>query len=185
MTIPLPVWLDGDQLTVEEGLRGMTINNAWICFEENLKGTITPGKLADLTVLSQDPLALDAFDVRDITIEMTMVDGVIRHNQIGITRTAIHDAGTFSIAIGDQGFWGEERLPIGLRYHGEDLLYRGSLLISYDEETVATAILPQQDYVTSQAGQMQFIEPGETALEEAKVVYEDDVAFRQEIPFYF
>ena len=109
MTIPLPVWLDGDQLTVEEGLRGMTINNAWICFEENLKGTITPGKLADLTVLSQDPLALDAFDVRDITIEMTMVDGVIRHNQIGITRTAIHDAGTFSIAIGDQGFWGEER----------------------------------------------------------------------------
>ena len=77
----LPAWMDGEELTVEEGLRAMAVTNAWVAFEEDVKGSVTPGKLADLTVLSQDPLTIDPFEVRDITIEMTIMDGVIRHDR--------------------------------------------------------------------------------------------------------
>jgi len=77
----LPPWMDGGNLTVEEGLRAMAVTNAWVAFEEDVKGSVTPGKLADLTVLSQDPLTTDPFEVRDITIEMTIMDGVIRHDR--------------------------------------------------------------------------------------------------------
>ena len=77
----LPPWMDGGNLTVEEGLRAMAVTNAWVAFEEDVKGSVKPGKLADLTVLSQDPLTIDPFEVRDITIEMTIMDGVIRHDR--------------------------------------------------------------------------------------------------------
>ncbi|MEC7731154.1 MAG: amidohydrolase, partial [Candidatus Neomarinimicrobiota bacterium] len=42
------------RLTREQALRSYTINNAFAAFEEDLKGSITPGKLADITVLSKD-----------------------------------------------------------------------------------------------------------------------------------
>ncbi len=169
----LPDWMDSDLLTVEEGLRAMTVTNAWVVFEEDVKGTITPGKLADLTVLSDDPLSMDPFDVRDITIEMTIMDGIIRHNQIGISHTAIHDAGTFSVGIDDRGLWGPFRSQVGFLYDGIDQLYHGSVLISFDSSTISTATEPQYDYVTSPDGFMDFLEPGINAAEEATVVYED------------
>lgn len=75
----VPDWLANDMLTVEEGLRAMTVTNAWVVFEEDEKGTITPGKLADLTVLSGIPLEVDPFDVRYIEVEMVIVDGKIRY----------------------------------------------------------------------------------------------------------
>lgn len=78
----LPAWMEGDELTVQEGLRAMTVTNAWVAFEENVKGAMTVGKLADLTVLSDDPLAMDAYDVRDIAIEMTLMDGIVRYDRI-------------------------------------------------------------------------------------------------------
>jgi predicted amidohydrolase YtcJ len=123
----LPDWLDGDQLTVEEGLRGMTVTNAWVVFEEDVKGTVSPGKLADLTVLSADPLSADPFDVRYINVEMTMMDGIIRHNQIGILHTAVHDAGTFRMGVDDRGLWGPVRSFEGLIYKGAEHLRWGLL----------------------------------------------------------
>jgi len=176
----LSAWMDGDQLTVEEGLRAMTVTNAWVAFEEDLKGTISPGRLADLTILSENPLAKDPFEVRNITIEMTIMDGIIRHNQIGITHTAVHDAGLFKIGIDDRGLWGPIRSGVGLQYNGLDYLYQGSLLISYDSSTVATANFRQQDYVTSSGGSIDFKEPGTAAAEEATAVYEDGAAWHHD-----
>ena len=169
-------WLEGDQLSVEEGLRGMTTSNAWVAFEEDVKGTITPGKLADLTVLSQDPLAVDPFDVRSITIEMTMMDGIVRHDQRGIAHTAVHDAGTFRMGIDDTGLWGMVKAQVGLEYAGADHLYWGSLFVSYDSSTVAMATA-QRDYGVSTNGWVQFSEPGIRAAEEATVTYEDFVVY--------
>lgn len=169
----LASWLDGDQLTVEEGIRAMTITNAWNVFEEEVKGTITPGKLADLTVLSDDPLMIDPFDVRYINIEMTIMDGVIRHNQMNQIRNAVHDTGTFSIGIDDRGLWGPRRSLVGMQFRGIEQLFQGSLLISYDNNTVATGDYWQQDYATTADGWMQFREPGTIADEEATVMYED------------
>jgi predicted amidohydrolase YtcJ len=169
----LPDWLDGDQLTVEEGLRAMTVTNAWVTFEEDVKGTITPGKLADLTVLSEDPLSVDPFDVRSISVEMTIMDGVIRHDQRGIQHTAVHDAGTFRIGIDDSGRWGIVNTGVGLDYAGSDNLYAGSLFVSYDSSSVAMDP-GQDDYDVSTDGWVRFNEPGLHATEEASVTYEDN-----------
>jgi predicted amidohydrolase YtcJ len=169
----VPEWMAGDELTVEEGLRAMTVTNAWHVFEEDVKGSIVPGKLADLTILSNNPLEVDPFDVRDITIEMTIMDGIIRHDQKDIERTAIHDAGAFSMGFDDRGLWGPYRSNVGLAYNGSDHLYMGSLLIAYNEDVVATATPPEIDYITSFEGWIDFREPGTTADEEATVFYED------------
>ncbi|MFC2101819.1 amidohydrolase family protein [Bacteroidota bacterium] len=168
----VPYWMAGDALTVEEGLIGMTTTNAWVVFEENVKGTITPGKLADLTILSENPLTTDPFDVRDISIEMTVMDGIIKHNQLGIDHTAIHEAGVFRMGIDDRGLWGPKRPQVGLIYEGVDHLYQGSVMISYNNNTIATAV-SQSDYLTSWEGWVDYNEPGEIATEEVTVIYED------------
>ena len=54
-----------------------TINNAWLNMEERTKGSIEPGKFADLVVLSEDPLTAAETRVRDAKVLMTMVGGRI------------------------------------------------------------------------------------------------------------
>jgi predicted amidohydrolase YtcJ len=61
----------------EDALRMYTINNAYASFEEELKGSIEPGKLADLVVISEDFLNCPVEDIKTIEAEMTMVGGEI------------------------------------------------------------------------------------------------------------
>jgi len=60
-----------------------TVNGAWAAHEENMKGTLEVGKLADLVVLDKDPYACQG-KINEIQIEMTFVEGKIvyehRHN---------------------------------------------------------------------------------------------------------
>ncbi len=65
----------GERLTVEEAIRLYTVNAAYANFEENLKGTIEEGKLADMVVLSDDPFKIKAENIRDIKVLMTVVGG--------------------------------------------------------------------------------------------------------------
>lgn len=68
--------LGSDQrITPLEALKSMTINAAYQFFEENDKGSIEVGKLADLTVLSANPLKVDAMTIKDIRIEETIKEG--------------------------------------------------------------------------------------------------------------
>lgn len=62
-------------VTIEEALRMFTRNGAYGSFEERAKGTLTPGKLADLVVLSGDPRAIPAEDLPTLTVDLTVVDG--------------------------------------------------------------------------------------------------------------
>ena len=62
-------------LTVEQALRGYTINGAAATKRDHLVGSLEPGKLADLVVLSDDPLASTIDDLRSIRVEETWVDG--------------------------------------------------------------------------------------------------------------
>ncbi len=70
-------------LTREQALRAATINGAHVTWEEDSKGSIEVGKLADLAVLSHDPLTADEDVLKDIHAEMTFVDGriVYEHSQ--------------------------------------------------------------------------------------------------------
>lgn len=65
------------RVSVEDALRINTINGAKIGFEENVKGTIEVGKLADLVVLSDDPYAVKPDRIKDIKVLMTIVGGKI------------------------------------------------------------------------------------------------------------
>lgn len=64
-----------EALTREQALRAATINGAYVTWEEDSKGSIESGKLADRAVLSHDPLTADEDVLKDIYAEMTFVDG--------------------------------------------------------------------------------------------------------------
>ena len=63
------------RLTREEALRAATAAGAWLTFEEDEKGTLEPGKLADLAVLSDDPLTVDESRIAKIVADVTIVGG--------------------------------------------------------------------------------------------------------------
>ena len=64
-------------LTREEALRCATMGGAYLTFEEDLKGSLEPGKLADVAVLSQDPLTCPVEDLRDTVADTTIVGGEV------------------------------------------------------------------------------------------------------------
>ena len=59
-----------------EALKASTIYAAYQYFEENLKGSLEPGKLADMVILSENPLVVDPVSIRDIEILETIKEGV-------------------------------------------------------------------------------------------------------------
>jgi predicted amidohydrolase YtcJ len=69
------VWGPSQRISVEEAIKVGTINGAHASFEEKLKGSIEPGKLADLAVLGRDPFHEDPSKLVDIPIERTMTGG--------------------------------------------------------------------------------------------------------------
>lgn len=68
-------------MTREEALQTYTINNAYAAFEEELKGSLTPGKYADFVVLSQNLLTVDEERIPETEVEMTFVGGELRYQR--------------------------------------------------------------------------------------------------------
>lgn len=69
------VWGPQQKITLEEAIRVGTINGAHASYEENVKGSIEPGKLADLVVLGRDVFKEDPYNIINIPIERTLVGG--------------------------------------------------------------------------------------------------------------
>ena len=69
------------RLTVEEALRMYTVDAAYCSGEENVKGSIEDGKLADLTILSDDLLAVPTNEIEDVNVEMTIIDGKVVYSK--------------------------------------------------------------------------------------------------------
>jgi len=68
-------WRAEERLTVEEAVRGFTIDAAYASGEENLKGSLAPGKLADLVILSQDIFTIPPMEIAGTQVEATLFDG--------------------------------------------------------------------------------------------------------------
>jgi predicted amidohydrolase YtcJ len=69
----------GEALSCADALRCATGNGAYLTFDESKKGSLEPGKLADLAVLSADPLTIEESKIADIRSLMTMVGGRVVH----------------------------------------------------------------------------------------------------------
>lgn len=70
-------------MTRDEALASYTINNAYAAFEEEDKGSLTPGKLADLVVLSQDLLTVPEDKLKETLVDYTLVGGEIKYARSG------------------------------------------------------------------------------------------------------
>jgi len=113
--IPPESWMKSrSSLTVEELLPLLTINGAYATFEEDQKGSLTPGKWADLVVLSSNPLDIDEAtnpeDLLDIKVFMTMVGGQVEYcgDPQGVLCLDADNQRDFSAA---RGSWVAEDVP--------------------------------------------------------------------------
>jgi hypothetical protein len=70
-------WFPSQRVSVEEAVRYYTLNNAYASFEENIKGSIKEGKLADLVVLDRDIFSVPARELLDTQVLFTIFDGRI------------------------------------------------------------------------------------------------------------
>jgi predicted amidohydrolase YtcJ len=68
-------WVPEQKISVEEAVRAYTVGSAYAEFQETVKGSITPGKLADLVILSRDIFKIDPKDIESTKVVMTILDG--------------------------------------------------------------------------------------------------------------
>ena len=68
-------WVPEQKITIEEAVRAYTVGSAYAEFADAEKGTVTPGKLADLVVLSRNIFKIDPVEIEKVSVTMTVVGG--------------------------------------------------------------------------------------------------------------
>ncbi len=74
-------WFPEQKITVEEAIEAYTQTSAYAAFDESIKGSITPGKIADMVVLSQDILAIPVNDIVTTEVVHTIVGGKVVYSK--------------------------------------------------------------------------------------------------------
>lgn len=77
---PKEGWLTKEKLTVKEAIKLFTVNSSYASFEEDIKGTLEVGKLADMVILSEDITSIDGDLIKEVQILTTIVNGEIVYN---------------------------------------------------------------------------------------------------------
>jgi predicted amidohydrolase YtcJ len=72
-------WFPEERVDVETALRAYTVNNAWVAGEENDKGALRAGLLADIVVSDRDPFSVPPSELKDLRVLLTVVGGRIVH----------------------------------------------------------------------------------------------------------
>jgi predicted amidohydrolase YtcJ len=75
-------WIPEQKITIEEAIKAYTLDAAYASFEDNIKGSIEVGKLADLVVLSDDILTIDPVNIWNVKVAMTIFDGEIVYEKV-------------------------------------------------------------------------------------------------------
>jgi predicted amidohydrolase YtcJ len=80
-------WFPDQKLTVAEAIEAYTMGSAYAEFQEHEKGSITPGKLADMILLDQDIFSVSPETIRDVRVEKTFVGGQLVWDREATNRT--------------------------------------------------------------------------------------------------
>lgn len=72
-------WLPEQCISVEDAIKIYTEGSAYSAFEENRKGTISEGKLADMVILNNNPFKVSTDEIKDIKVETTIVGGKVKY----------------------------------------------------------------------------------------------------------
>jgi len=80
-------WVPEQKISAAEALHAYTVGSAFAEFQEKEKGTITPGKLADLVILSQDALKIDPNEIEKVRVVMTIMDGRVVYERPNSTKS--------------------------------------------------------------------------------------------------
>src|SRR5262245_19913263 len=88
-----------ERISPLDALRAVTIWGAYLYFEENENGSIEPGKRADLTVLSANPLTVDDATIKDIKVLQTIKDGKKIYDAAAKTRALVAEFAAHSLAL--------------------------------------------------------------------------------------
>ncbi len=76
------IQLDQTQcISVLEAVRCTTLNGAYASFEDDIKGSLEEGKLADMIILSEDITSIDPMKLNEVEVELTMIDGEILYSK--------------------------------------------------------------------------------------------------------
>jgi predicted amidohydrolase YtcJ len=70
-------WVPEQKLTVAEAVEAYTLGSAYAEFQEGVKGTIAPGKLADVVLLSDDIFSIPPAAIKDVKVNLTIVGGKV------------------------------------------------------------------------------------------------------------
>lgn len=70
-------WIPEQKISVLEAVRAYTLGSAYAEFQENVKGSIEPGKLADFVMISDDIFSIDPVKIRDAKVMLTVVSGKV------------------------------------------------------------------------------------------------------------
>ena len=74
-------WRDDQRLTLELALHAVCVAPAWLSHDERVRGTLVPGRYADLVVLDRDPYACEPQELREVQVVATMLAGRWTHNR--------------------------------------------------------------------------------------------------------
>lgn len=77
-----PVWPE-EAVSLDDALRAYTVNGAYASFEENLKGSLTPGKLGDVTVFETDLRGVAPEEIGNVHVDFTIVGGDVAYARAG------------------------------------------------------------------------------------------------------
>ena len=70
-------WIPNEKITVDEAVRAYTVGSAYAEFAEQVKGTVTPGKLADLVMLDRDIYCMPPETIDQARVIMTVLNGEV------------------------------------------------------------------------------------------------------------
>ncbi|MDB6027031.1 MAG: nfdA 3 [Verrucomicrobiales bacterium] len=74
-------WVPEQKISVEEAVHAYTVGSAYAEFAENRKGTLTPGKLADIVMLDRDIFSINPVEIENVKVNLTILDGRVVHEQ--------------------------------------------------------------------------------------------------------